>query len=209
MQGLDWMLGMADLREVLSFQKLVVQEQAMERANSVNIEDPVSLFSFCLPETTSATMLTGSIDQDQKGLTFSSLNPNLRVGNFLVTDVELSAAPGAPSRKEKFAGFAINFGARFVQIAEYNERWFVRDGYHRTYGLLCRGVYKIPCIFIRARTFQELGAAAPGFLPYEILFGERPPMLTDFLDDAVCVSANQKATRKVIRVTAEEFVVEV
>jgi len=52
-------------------------------------------------------------------------------------------------------------------------------------------------------------AATPGFLPYEILFGERPPMLTDFLDDAVSVSTNQKATRKVVRITAEEFLVEV
>ena len=102
----------------------------------------------------------------------------------------------------------MNFGAGFVQIAEYNDRWFVRDGYHRTYGLLCRGVYEIPCIFIRARTFQELGAAAPGFLPYEILFGERPPLLTDFLDDSVSVSTNQKAMRKVVRIAAEEFMVE-
>lgn len=209
MQGLDWTLGMVDLREILGFQKMIVQEQAVERANAVDLANPQSLFSFCLPETTSLTTLTGAIDQDQKGITFSSLNPNLRIGNCLGTDVEFAAVPGAPGRKEKFIGFAINFGVTFVQIAEYGGRWFVRDGYHRTYGLLRRGVYSIPSIFVRARNFQELGAAAAGFLPYEILFGERPPLLTDFLDDAVSVSTNQKATRKVVRITAEEFVVEV
>jgi len=209
MQGLDWTLGMADLREVLGFQKMIVQEQAVERANAVDLENPQSLFSFCLPEANSLTTLTGSIDQDQKGITFSSLNPNLRVGNFLAADVEIAAVPGAPCRKDKVIGFNINFGGRFVQIAEYNGRWFVRDGYHRAYGLLCRGVYNIPCIFVRARSFQELGAATPGFLPYETLFGERPPLLIDFLDDAVSASTNQKAIRKVVRITAEEFVVEV
>src|SRR5713101_2006764 len=37
MQGLDWMLGMIDLRGVLGFQKLIVQEQAVERANAVDL----------------------------------------------------------------------------------------------------------------------------------------------------------------------------
>ncbi len=203
----DWSLGMVNLEEVLSFQKVVVEEQAIERANAVSTADLQNLFKFCLPDVSEGVNLAGALDQNQKGITFSSLNPNLRVGNHLILDIDVPAGAGAPGRKEKFVGYSINFGSQFVQVAEYNGRWFVRDGYHRTYGLLKRGVDRIPCIFIRARSFEELGAAAPGFFSYEILFGERPPLLTDFLDDAVSISAKQAAIRKVVRISAEEFVI--
>jgi hypothetical protein len=208
LQGLDWSLGMVDLRQVLSFQKMVAEEQAVERANSVNLGDLHQLFSFCLPESGSEIMLSGTLDHDQRGITLSSLNPNLRVGTQLAFDMEVPAVPGSSGRKEKVVGFTINFGVKFIQIAEYQGRWFVRDGYHRTYGLLRGGIHDIPAVFIRARSFQELGAAQPGFFPYQTLFSERPPFLTDFLDDHLSVSVAQKATRKVVRISAEEFVVE-
>jgi len=209
MQGLDWTLGLANLTQVLSFQKMVAEEQAVERANSVDISNPRNLFSFCLPESGSEITLSGSLDHDQKAVTLSSLNPNLRVGGQLAIDMELPAIPGGPGKKEKVIGFAVNFGAGYVQIAEYKGRWFVRDGYHRTYGLLRRGIQQVPCIFIRAKNYQELGAAAPGFFPYEVLFSDRPPFIMDFLDDQLSTSVNQKAMRKVVRISAEEFVVEV
>jgi hypothetical protein len=209
LQGLDWSLGMVDLRQVLSFQKMVAEEQALERANSVKIGDLGQLFSFCLPDPESEITLTGALDHNQRGITLSSLNPNLRVGGQLSFDIDVAVVPGSPGRKERVVGFTVNFGAKFVQIAEYQGRWFVRDGYHRTYGLLRRGIQQIPAVFIRARSFQELGAAQPGFFPYEVLFSERPPFLTDFLDDDVSKSVAQKATRKVVRISAEEFVVEV
>lgn len=207
--GLDWTVGIVDLKDVLSFQKVIVEEEATERANAVIVDDLQSLFSFCLPDPAEGIEISGTMDPDQKGITLSSLNPNLRVGGHMIADVDVAVAPGGPVQKQKFMGYSINFGARFVQVAEYNGRWFVRDGYHRTFGLTRRGINRIPCIFMKARTFEELGAAAPGFFSYELLFGDRPPFLTDFLDDSVATSANQKAHRKVVRISAEEFLVEV
>jgi hypothetical protein len=52
-------------------------------------------------------------------------------------------------------------------------------------------------------------AVAPGFYPYQVLFGDRPPFGTDFLDDKVSAFVCQRAMRKVVRISAEEFVVEV
>lgn len=208
-QNLDWTTGMVDLRSVLSFQKLVVEEQAVDRVSQATADNLDSLFSVCLPERGGNVTLAAIIDHDQKGVTFSSLNPNLRVVGHMIQEMEVASGPDQPGQAMKFVGFAINFGARFVQVAEYNGRWFVRDGYHRCYGLLRQGIHRIPCVFIRARNFQELGAQAPGFFSYELLFGERPPFLVDLLDDSVSAFAQQRATRKVVRVTAEEFVVEV
>lgn len=209
-QSMEWSVGMADLTKVLSYQRVVVEERVMERVDDVVRKDDLqSIFSFCLPDPVGPAALQGSMDADQKGITFSSLNPNLRVAGLGGSELDLVTAPGYPPVKQHFIGFAINFGAPFVQIAEYNGRWFVRDGYHRCFGLLRRGVTKIPCVFVRPRSFAELGAAAPAFFPYDVLFGERPPFIRDFLDDSVSVGARQAAQRKVVRIRAEEFIVTV
>jgi len=209
-QSMDWRVGMADLRQILSFQRVVAEEQAIERVDAaIRADDLQCIFSFCLPDPVGRENLPGTIDADQKGITFSSLNPNLRVGGMAGSEIDVAIAPGQPATRQHFLGFLINFGSPFVQIAEYNGRWFVRDGYHRCFGLLRRGVTRIPCVFVRARSFAELGAAAPTFFPYEVLFGNRPPFLRDFLDDSVAVTARQAAQRKVVRVSAEEFIVAV
>ena len=103
----------------------------------------------------------------------------------------------------------VHFGLPFVQIAELNGRWFVRDGNHLCYGLLRRGATEIPCVFVRARNFQELGANNPAFFRQEVIFGDRPPFLRDFLDDAVTKTAEHRTVRKVVRITGQEFLLEV
>jgi len=209
-QGIEWRVGMADLSQILSYQKIVAEEQAVERADvAVQANDPQTLFSFCLPDPIGPAALPGTMDPDQRGITFSSLNPNLRVAGMAGSEMEVAAGPGQPTTRQNFIGFTISFGSPFVQVAEYNGRWFVRDGYHRCYGLLRRGITKIPCVFLRVRSLAELGAANPAFFPHEVLFSDRPPHLRDFLDDSVSVTARQAAQRKVVRIRAEEFTVAV
>jgi hypothetical protein len=131
------------------------------------------------------------------------------VGGMGSSEIDVATASGQPATRQNFIGFTISFGSPFVQVAEYNGRWFVRDGYHRCFGLLRQGITRIPCVFVKPRSFAELGAAAPGFFPYEVLFGDRPPYLRDFLDDSVAVTAKQTAQRRAIRIRAEEFIVAV
>ncbi len=85
----------------------------------------------------------------------------------------------------------------------------IRDGYHRLCGLIALGATVVPCIHIKARTFEETGAARPGFFGYEVLYSDRPPQLRDFLDDRQSLEVTTAAVRKVVRIRAEEFVVPV
>ncbi len=193
--GVDWTIGMVDLNSILSFQKTVVAEQAIQRVSSVGLNDLQVLFSVCLPEEGGPVTLGGQLDQDRKGIAFASSNPNLRVFGFRAQPIE----------GHMFFGFAMGFGTQFVQVAEYQGRWFVRDGYHRCFGLLGRGIQRIPCVFVRATTAAELGAEAAIFFRHELLFGPRPPFLGDFLREDVSVTCHRQATRKVIRISADEF----
>lgn len=209
LHGLDWDLGVVDLTNVLSFQKVVNLEQTEERVANTAPDDWGSLFSLCLPDVRAPQDLATLVDPDGKALTLSSMDPNLRVAGSAIQEINVAMAAGQPGQNMKFLGFPVTFGTPFVQIAEYQGRRFVRDGYHRCYGLLQKGISRIPCVFARARTFQETGDTGPTFFSQDIMLSDRPPFLKDFLDDAVSVATQKRATRKVIRVQAQEFNVEV
>lgn len=196
-QGWEISVGMADLRSVLSFQKIVTADGA-QRVATINPNDPDALFSFCLPDAAGAVQLPVSVDADGKGFSMSSPNPNFRV---------LGGQP-AVINGQAFFGFAVGFGNNFVQVVEYQRRWFIRDGYHRCYGLLRTGVAVIPCLFIRARDDQQFGGTNPAFFGGATLFGSRPPFLVDFLDDRVSHTAQKPVAGKVIRIAAQEFAIQ-
>jgi hypothetical protein len=207
LQGFTWELGIVDLNQVLSFQKIVNLEQAEERVTAINQDDWGALFSLCLPDPSPPEQLQGLSEPGKTGIVFSSLNPNLRVVGQAV--MEQSPAPGQLGQSMKFVGFAIGLGSSFVQVAEYKQRWFLRDGYHRCYGLLRKGITRIPCVFIRALAFEHIGANKPDFIKYETLLGEHPPFLKDFLDDQLSTTVQQTAVRKAVRISADEFLIQI
>jgi hypothetical protein len=98
-------------------------------------------------------------------------------------------------------------GSTFVQVAHYKGRFFLRDGYHRAVSLLRAGITTIPCILIEAHSFEEIGAEPKVMFGYETLFGDRPPMLSDFFNESVSVDVLQPAIRKVVRVAGEQFLI--
>src|SRR2546425_3503314 len=97
----------------------------------------------------------------------------------------------------------ISMGSPFLQIARWAGRTFVRDGNHRAVGLLAKGVRIAPAVIIEARSWKEVvGTAEAGALPYDVLFGDRPPRLIDFWDETVAADGLQPAVRKGVRIRA-------
>jgi len=204
LSGLTWKPAMVDLRKVLSFQKLISIEGLDERLSGVS--DPVSLLDLCLPMQQSVPPLGAFSDPDGKGFTVSSVNPNLRIAAGQISDALVNPSPELPPVKMQAITILVFMGMSFLQVVRYRDRSFIRDGYHRTAGLLKRQIFVAPCIFIEAQNFEQISAPAGSFT-YETLFGDRPPMLSDFWDDAVSRDIEQVAVRKVVRVRGEEFVV--
>jgi hypothetical protein len=207
LRGLDWELGIVDLRSVLSFQFSVTLERINQRLGGVQADQWNELFSLCLPDIPSLEELRFASQIEERAFTISTTNPNLRILAPIQAVVSLAPDPSTPARNFPQVGFAIDFGTPFVQIVEFQQRWFVRDGYHRCYGLMQRGIYRIPCVFVRARDFSETGANRPGFVAQEALLGAHPPLVSDFLDDAFAINTQQPSMVKVVRVVAQEFAV--
>ncbi len=194
---------MVDLRKTLSFQKVISVEGLDERLANVSND---SLVDLCLPRQQAMPPLGAFTDADGKGFTVSSVNPNLRIAAGQLSDALVSPSPGLPPVKMQAITLLVFMGMSYLQVVQYRGRSFIRDGYHRAAGLLRRGVFVVPCIFIEAQSFEQIGTSAGSFT-YETLFGERPPKLSDFWDDEVGGSIEQIAVKKVVRVRGEEFVV--
>jgi hypothetical protein len=203
MQAHDWSVGFADLsKSVLSYQRVVVTEGLEHQLRTVDRNQLSSVADVCLPEPRTIRY-SGTFDKAQNAFTSASLNPNLRVAGFAVVN---QPVPGLDLPQQLF-GFQLSFGTRFVQLVEYQGRWMVRDGYHRIQGLLSMGITQIPCVLVRAKSFEETGAGRPGFFGYEVLFGDRPPDVTDFQSPHFSVDVQIQAVMRVVRIRAEEFVV--
>jgi hypothetical protein len=201
---LSWSVALVDLsKPILSFQKVIAVEDATDRVKNANPDDLSGLLDICLP-LAQTVELEGGFDQAQNAFTTSSLNPNLRIGAFAVVDTPTPVGGGT-----KMFGFTLSLGSSWIQVVRYKDRWMVRDGYHRLYGLLKRGIQVVPCVVVEAKTFDETGADRPGFFSYEVLYGTRPPLLQDFLTDEFSAEVRTQAVRKIVRIKAEEFVVPV
>jgi hypothetical protein len=131
-------------------------------------------------------------EEDRLDIRLHSSNPDLR----------LRFHP--KSSRGELLPLSLYGGSPFFEVAEFRGRWFLRDGYHRAYHLLQAGVDRMPVVVIYARSIEELGATAPWFFNEEQLFSDRPPHVTDFLDDNMILHYERTALRKVIRIHIEE-----
>ncbi len=187
-----WEVAVVDLARVCAFQPFVHTEDALERTSMVTNLITAAMITLPLPKANENLPVT--YDQNQKTLTVVSQNPNLRV-----TEVFCGPVNGQP-----LLGFHVQIVSSFLQVAQYQERYYLRDGYHRAYGLLRRGVRRVPAFVRRVATFEQLGIQ-PGMLPHDAVFGERPPILQDFLDDEVSGECIRPVQVKALAITALEL----
>ena len=200
--NLTWHTAVVDLTKILSFQKLVFTDQW----DNNDVPKRSELIEICLPSEQVAPPIGALSDPDGKGFIISSLNPNLRIAGSQLNETDVAPGPGQPSVRMQAVTLFISMGTSYLQVIEYRGRCFLRDGYHRAARLLRAGIEAVPCIYIQAKSFEDFQMPS-GSLSYEILYGERPPTLTDFWDGDVSSEIFQLATRKVVRIRGDELVV--
>jgi hypothetical protein len=189
-----WQVKIVDLTRVCALQPCVFTEDADARVSNVDSTDLTAIAAMTLPMP-AATPLAAQFDQTKNAWMFSSPNPNLR----LIGNARLEMQPGVT-----VFGFAVGVSPSFLQVAYHKGRHILRDGYHRAYGLLKRGVNPVPAFVREFATFEEL-RLPPGMLPQDAYLGDRPPLLLDYLDDEVSVDVVAPATQKMIIVQGLEL----
>ena len=190
----QWSIVMADLTKICAAQPNVSTQQAKERLAGVNLNNITEVASITLPKT-KETAIPINFDTAKNAWIVSSPNPNLRV----------SANFNAPiGQGITGLGFGISLSNSFLQVAECNGRFILRDGYHRAIGLLSEGITKVPVLTKKFNTYTEM-AMPVGLLPPEIIFGNNPPFLSDYLDDNVSTDATTPIIQKIIIIQGLEL----
>jgi len=191
-----WRVRLVDLPQLVAFQPAVFVDSALERVQGIQPNDLTALAEVCLPIPTGKETLTPTLDKARNVWTILSPNPNLRVvGQF--------AGPlqGGPAGALLF-GFFVALSPSFVQVARFQGRYVLRDGYHRALGLLASGISEIPAF---VRDFDGIEQMVPpGMLPQSAWLGPNPPILPDYFDSAVAATVALPAVQKVAMVQAVE-----
>jgi hypothetical protein len=97
----------------------------------------------------------------------------------------------------------VELATSYLQVAKLAGRYFLRDGYHRAYGLLSSGITVVPGFVQEFQTIEEVGMPA-GLLPQNAYLGERPALLTDYVNDAVSIEVEIPVSQKVVLIQALE-----
>jgi hypothetical protein len=110
--------------------------------------------------------------------TITSPNLNLAViSNF--------DAPGnrAPQPSQMGHGFTVGVPPSFFEVARFQGRYVLRDGNHRAFGQLSRGITRVPAYVRDVSTAEDVAPA--GTLPPSAWLGDRSSLLRDYHDDLV------------------------
>lgn len=193
-EGLDWTLGVVDLRRLLAFQRRLVFRSTTQFSPIPRQDDWHELISLAMGSRRDTEHYFVSNRDATTGLDI-----RLHSGN---PDLQLRV--NRQNGRNGCLPLMLYGGSPFLEVGEFRGRWFLRDGYHRAYHLLQAGVHRVPAVVIYARTIEELGATEPHFFGEAQLFSERPPQVTDFLDDALVLRYERVVLRKCIRIRIEE-----
>jgi hypothetical protein len=100
-------------------------------------------------------------------------------------------------------GFGVAVAASYIQVARFQNRYVPRDGYHRAFGLLSRGITRAPAFIRDFDTAENLAPA--GMLPENTWLGDRPPLLGDYHDDRVAETVSLPARHPMVVIHALEL----
>jgi hypothetical protein len=187
MTGLTWSLSVVDIRRLIAFQRRIATSSLRPTSPVAHADDwpALAAVSFGVSKPPEYEMIR---TPDANTIVLRSSNPNLtlRFSN------------------DRSSPVSVHAGSPFFEVAKYRDRWFLRDGYHRAYDLLRANIFRIPAVIVYARTLEELGATQPWFFNEETLFSTTPPLVVDFLDDALVLEYSRPLLIKTVSVTVEE-----
>jgi hypothetical protein len=189
---------LVDLRRIRAAQPVIHIEEAVKRVEGLTAPDLIGIARVTLPippATPAAPPLM--FDPAKNAHIISSANPNLRVLTPFAMPVQ-----GPNGVMMQGIGFAVAQTESYLGVAGVSGRYFIRDGNHRAYGLLSAGITHVPALVREYPTYADSKMPVHGPLPVEEFMGDRPPTLSDYLDDAVSVDTFAPITTKMIVVQA-------
>jgi hypothetical protein len=194
---MTWDFKLVELDPVLAFQFHVSTERTDDLCASLS--DPPTfeeLLSVCLPLDLEDPPTQISVQPNSLSMWSPSLN--FRVHSFGQVGVD---------QGQKLAAFGIVVGPAFplMQVIRFDGRCYLRNGYHRAYGLKKKGATKIPCLFFDTEDYSKVGAPG-GMQTFEksVLESVNPPTCAH-LTDGHAYPVLLKSLTRVVQLTWSDY----
>jgi hypothetical protein len=184
-----WSVRVADLCYVRALQSVIHIDHADERTQHAVAGDVRSLAAITIPTSRPKELVAIEPSPDGRRWTLSCRNPHLRILGPYSADLDDSGY------KTKVYGFQTELSHSLVQVVRWRGIYVLRDGYHRSYGLLARKITSIPVIY-RDLPDNQLPVFGPSILDPSIYLSDRSPLLTDYFEDTVSAPIEVRRTQK-------------
>jgi hypothetical protein len=160
--------------------------------------DDLSVAKFVFPEMIGVPVRV-AVDPSGRTATFVSSSKTLVIGGMQVRQTSI----GSVEVKYQVAN-----AASVLVVSRIGNRLYLRSGVHRSFLLASMGIKELPCLLVTEDQVPVLAGGYPAFTP-AVLTQPRPPLLMDFFSDSLSLTAPLIRTQKVIRITAEDYLIPV
>ncbi len=197
-QQRKWEFKFIEIDKLVCFQKYVDTDYSDEIAKEYDFSNTSELIDFCLPEKPLKRPMGIAFAPQEHSYTIFSSSPDLRIIGLMQNQ--------DPINKRQSFGFLVGWGVPYIQVIKFKDRYFLKNGYHRTYVLRKNGIRYLPCILSESENFIDTGAVNPGFFSQELLMSNKPPIFANFFSDNFSPNLQMRHMTKIVRVKAEEYV---
>lgn len=194
--SINYSFQLVEVDPLLAFQFYISLDHVPQISAEPTLEEMLHL---CLPtDVKDASLNANSPSRDVVVLSSRDLNIRLYRKPRLVPD---------PQQKLLgFLGLFVGIGSPLVQVAKFEGRYYLKNGYHRVYALRKAGAVYIPCILLDAKSEADIGLTEPGYLPMSVLKSNNPPTIGHFTNDRA-YPMSLKKTKREITISWSETVV--
>ncbi len=194
-ETMQWSFKLVEIDPLLSFQQQVFARRAASVTSSVAQPPTIDqMLSHCLPQTLESIDYQVAFGPNRFGI--RSRNSNLRV---LRWGPKLHYDDGL---QHTLAGVGFGATSPLLQVVRFNGRVYLKNGYHRAYGLRRAGATHLPCLFLEGTSWDKVGAA-PGSFDQGLLESPNPPTCAHFTQGRA-YALSMRDIYRVINVTWQE-----
>jgi hypothetical protein len=177
LEGMQWTFKLVEIDPLIAFQFHLWPNRAANLCKSLDTAPDIDdMLPICLP--LDVEDIQASVSSSGSSMAIESHSMNLK---FSPTLQELTVAN---PRRIRTVGLQFFPSCPFIQVVRFRGRSYLKNGYHRAYGLGKAGVESMPCIYLEGATnFNQVGLIKDRTFPSEVLESERPPTVGHFVQD--------------------------
>lgn len=198
----DVQFALVEIGPLLAYQPHVETARSDDLCRNFagDIHSPADLAEICLPAQSES--FTPQVTQSEGSVIIHSESLNLRVIRSGLFELDSGT-------HDVVAGVYLGMGCPLLHVARFEGRYFLRNGFHRVYGLQKLGVTHMPCVVVPARHFEDTGALGSGMtFGRDVLLGDFAPTCAHLTDDRALPVHLRKTSRVITAMWAESLIIE-